>query len=222
MLVCMRYRFKSCPSGVTMSKEADDSSSVGSALGTIFGNLLQLQLLSNKEFVSSVKSMHLSNLKVQINSLQSIMRLQSNNHSADARYNKTLIFEGQRITPQVRKHLFEICSTADNYDAITPSMKRLVWWLLVSNPYVEDVVPPAPPKQERVKPMTIYKVAMLLCVLIIGYFALSVSTSVLLPMSAMLISTHKASYKWLMQVHSVNEWAWLEHITNVRYAGIDD
>jgi hypothetical protein len=187
------------------------SGAVGSALGTYFANTLRARLLGNSDFIASVKRMHHSNLKLSISTFKSSMELADSYDIHLYPYHRDLVFEGHRITAAARNALFDHCSNAASYDDINGFNKRLVWWIIDSNPYVNPVDSPAAPDDTTSpqKSMTM-KWGYAISAGIIILFATQVGLWILPVMAAVLVITQFATKRQTQPDNIEPEWLWLE------------
>ena len=193
-----------------MSDNNSTSSQIGSALGGMFSGLLQMQLLSNPEFVQSTKNLFVSNLRMSAMVLKSTIKLSREKHGSQCPYDRNLMFEGQLITPAARDHLISMCENLRSYDDFNRFTQRLAWWIFEKEPYVNDVASPeAPAVHQSGRGWVAYLVGAGVCVAIAIAFGVIVSlwiTAIMLPVIGL---TNILTSRHIVQPSTEPEWAWL-------------
>lgn len=192
-----------------------NSSTIGEIIGDLLASRLQRAFASNEKLVSAFKAMHLTNLQGAVRSFE--WRKSSADGNVSASYSSCLRFEGRDITPNMRDWLFVLCLRAQDYDDLTPSMKRLAWWILDHNPY-ENVVPsPEPPEVRRTPGLMHLHIGMAVSIVIVLLVMSRFSASDLYPVVVILILSYIVTL-WRIQRRKervVDEWAWLAEVSDM-------
>lgn len=195
-----------------MSDESNNSS-IGSALGSVFGGLLQMRLLNNPEFVKATGRMFLSRMRISINLMRYNIRSSAERHGTASPYNRDLMFEGHRVTPQARDFLLHKIDEAKEYTELNQFTARLSWWILDNDPYAnEGVVSPPPPAvvtNARPRARLAFHVGLVIAV---GISVLSAVTYTLwtLPVMAVVLALTYMRSRPVAVEPTEPEWAWLE------------
>ncbi len=193
-----------------MSDNRSTSSQIGSALGGMFSGLLQMQLLSNPEFVKSTQNLFVANLRMSAQVLKSTIALSRSKDSDQSPYNRDLMFEGQIITPAARDRLIRMCEDLSSYDDLNRFTQRLAWWIFDEKPYTQDVPsPPAPVVHQSGGGWTAYLVGTGISVFIAIAVGLSSSLWVTVCMLPVLGITTLLTHRQRIKPQLEPEWAWL-------------
>ena len=195
-----------------MSDSDRGGSTIGSAIGSMYAGLLQVQLMNNEKFISSVKAMHLSSLRLSASALQFSIKHDPDAGRATSIYAKDLFFEGQRVTPAARDYLLDRCMKAANYDEINAFTKRLVWWILDNKPYENHIIPPQPPviSTPIVDAGNHLNIGFAIAAIIVIVFAVVKHLFIVVPMGLVLAATYLISTRRIEQPDVEPEWAWLQ------------
>lgn len=193
-----------------------NNSSVGSAIGSVFAGLLQMRLLNDQEFVKSTGRMFVSQMRISINLMRYNIKNSAERHGSASPYNRDLIFEGQRVTPEARDYLLKKIDEAKEYSELNQFTARLAWWILEKDPYVNqgEVSPPLPAAAINPRPRA--RLAFHIgFVIAIGISVLSAITYTMwtLPVMGVVLGLTYLRSRPVVAEPTEPEWAWLEQFS---------